>query len=268
MNDREALMQAIIDNPDDDLPRLVFADWLEEQGQADRAELIRCQCWLSMTKENHHPDRLKWQKRQLYLYRELKKQLRNEIPKCPGVNPRDFLRGFYYSLGIKGCPIGDGLAKVASIFHSAPITKVTIVFGWLSPISSGYLFGLEELNRIRTIHLEGWYPLPTNSLTKSPLECFSLCPYLRELRSLEIAIHPFPESDQQLLARWPQLSQLTELSLSSHNASSQLRPEILASASDLHPELKILLYGTYGLEPSIADWRRYFGNRVIFKNRS
>lgn len=44
MNDREALLQGVLDAPDDDAPRLVFADWLEEQGETQRAELIRVQC--------------------------------------------------------------------------------------------------------------------------------------------------------------------------------------------------------------------------------
>jgi uncharacterized protein (TIGR02996 family) len=46
MGTEEAFWQAILDEPDDDTPRLVYADWLDEQGQADRAELIRVQCEL------------------------------------------------------------------------------------------------------------------------------------------------------------------------------------------------------------------------------
>src|SRR5256885_615125 len=34
----------VFDRPDDDGPRLVYADWLEERGECDRAELIRLQC--------------------------------------------------------------------------------------------------------------------------------------------------------------------------------------------------------------------------------
>jgi uncharacterized protein (TIGR02996 family) len=34
----------IWERPDDNGPRLVYADWLEEQGECDRAELIRLQC--------------------------------------------------------------------------------------------------------------------------------------------------------------------------------------------------------------------------------
>src|SRR4051812_48918640 len=44
MTDRAAFLAAIAANPDDDLPRLVFADWLDEHGDADRAAFVRLQC--------------------------------------------------------------------------------------------------------------------------------------------------------------------------------------------------------------------------------
>ncbi len=40
---REQLEQNILDNPNDDAPRLIYADWLEENGDTDRAEFIRVQ---------------------------------------------------------------------------------------------------------------------------------------------------------------------------------------------------------------------------------
>jgi uncharacterized protein (TIGR02996 family) len=43
MSERAAFISAILDNPDNDTVRLVFADWLEEHGEAERAEFIRCQ---------------------------------------------------------------------------------------------------------------------------------------------------------------------------------------------------------------------------------
>ena len=39
-----ALMQKIIANPADDLPRLVMADWLDDHGESMRANFIRVQC--------------------------------------------------------------------------------------------------------------------------------------------------------------------------------------------------------------------------------
>lgn len=42
-DDELALLRTIREYPDADLPRLVYADWLEERGDADRAEFIRLQ---------------------------------------------------------------------------------------------------------------------------------------------------------------------------------------------------------------------------------
>src|SRR3954451_4131373 len=44
MTDRAAFLAAIAAAPDDDLPRLVFADWLDEHGDPHRAEVIRPPC--------------------------------------------------------------------------------------------------------------------------------------------------------------------------------------------------------------------------------
>src|SRR4051812_43794023 len=41
MSDRDALLAAVRQAPRDDAPRLVFADWLDEHGEPDRAEVIR-----------------------------------------------------------------------------------------------------------------------------------------------------------------------------------------------------------------------------------
>jgi uncharacterized protein (TIGR02996 family) len=43
MTDLEALYRAILDQPDDDTPRLIYADALEDTGGAERAALIRLQ---------------------------------------------------------------------------------------------------------------------------------------------------------------------------------------------------------------------------------
>src|SRR4051812_765308 len=40
----QAFLQAILEAPDEDGPRLVYADWLEDNGDPDKAEFIRAQC--------------------------------------------------------------------------------------------------------------------------------------------------------------------------------------------------------------------------------
>ena len=47
MSDAHALLEAVRDLPHDDLPRLAYADWLEEHGEGDRAEFIRTQIALA-----------------------------------------------------------------------------------------------------------------------------------------------------------------------------------------------------------------------------
>ena len=39
-----ALLAAIVADPDDDTPRLVFADWLDENDRPDEAAFLRVQC--------------------------------------------------------------------------------------------------------------------------------------------------------------------------------------------------------------------------------
>lgn len=50
MTEHDAFLRAIAANPEDDAPRLIFSDWLEENGDPERAEFIRTQCELTSSK--------------------------------------------------------------------------------------------------------------------------------------------------------------------------------------------------------------------------
>lgn len=47
MSDLDALLRAVLGRPDDDTPRLVFADALDDLGEAERAAFVRCQVELA-----------------------------------------------------------------------------------------------------------------------------------------------------------------------------------------------------------------------------
>lgn len=47
MTERDMLLRAVLEDPGDDTVRLVYADWLEENGDSERAEFIRVQCELT-----------------------------------------------------------------------------------------------------------------------------------------------------------------------------------------------------------------------------
>ncbi|HKB04002.1 MAG TPA: TIGR02996 domain-containing protein [Gemmataceae bacterium] len=44
MSDRDDLLRAVLAAPEDDAPRLIYADWLDEHGHPERAEFVRLQC--------------------------------------------------------------------------------------------------------------------------------------------------------------------------------------------------------------------------------
>lgn len=50
MSDHDRLLWAIAESPADDAPRLVYSDYLEEHGDAARAEFVRVQCELASPK--------------------------------------------------------------------------------------------------------------------------------------------------------------------------------------------------------------------------
>lgn len=53
MTDRDSFLRAIIENPQDDALRLIFADWLDEHGDSGRTEFIRVQVELEKFSEDH-----------------------------------------------------------------------------------------------------------------------------------------------------------------------------------------------------------------------
>ena len=62
----KGLLQAILDAPADDVPRLVYADWFDDHGDSVRAEFIRLQCRRARLEPGDYTDdalqRREWKK--------------------------------------------------------------------------------------------------------------------------------------------------------------------------------------------------------------
>jgi len=97
MTEQEAFLHAILDAADDDTPRLVYADWLEEHGQAERAEFIRLQIERNRLPPNddRHPELLAREKQ---LERQHGSTWLGSSP--PGVGVTGFVRGFPECIGL------------------------------------------------------------------------------------------------------------------------------------------------------------------------
>lgn len=150
MNDRAALYAAICADPDDDTPRLVFADWLDEHGEAKRAAYIRAHverhrrenadtpaAAVHQFSENDFVRRLDardWREvdpelGELYAAVERTEKGRfspsargDKLPRIKGVTYSDCTRGFFSEVDV-----GDTekfIANAGAIFRAAPITAV------------------------------------------------------------------------------------------------------------------------------------------------
>ena len=60
MSTGAALLQAIIDEPDEDSLRLIYADWLHDHGEPDRAEFIRLEIDLHARVQGRRPFVVNW----------------------------------------------------------------------------------------------------------------------------------------------------------------------------------------------------------------
>src|SRR5262245_28716208 len=98
MREREALVAAVCETPDDDAPRLVFADWCEEHGEPERAEFIRLQLRLAEFDEDD-PARQPLAGRAGELWEEHHETWQAEIPGWSGIGAEArFIRGFAESI--------------------------------------------------------------------------------------------------------------------------------------------------------------------------
>src|SRR5262245_51174460 len=93
MNHRDAFLRDIIEHPEDDAPRLIFADWLEDNGDPDRAEFIRVQCELDPLSRGQ----ARWEEltaRSMDLWSANHVRWVHELPVLPGVKWGPHERGF------------------------------------------------------------------------------------------------------------------------------------------------------------------------------
>jgi uncharacterized protein (TIGR02996 family) len=92
----DAFLQIILENPDDDAPRLIYADWLEERGDP-RGEFIRVQCELARLPQRH-PGRAALEAREAQLLAEHENAWLQALR--PWVTSWRFQRGFVEQVAV------------------------------------------------------------------------------------------------------------------------------------------------------------------------
>jgi uncharacterized protein (TIGR02996 family) len=119
-NQQAAFLAAIHDHPDNDGPRLRFANRLEEQGDP-RGEFIRVQCALARLDEDD-PRREELERREEQLLRQHGEAWRDSPPKGVEV---DFKRGLP-SLHVRAAALGRDQASQWFTAHQSWVSTMSI----------------------------------------------------------------------------------------------------------------------------------------------
>jgi uncharacterized protein (TIGR02996 family) len=143
MSEREALMRAICDNPDDDTPRLVFADWLDENGEPERAEFIRVQVNRSRSKSGAARDSL--DTRLAELLTTNRTAWIAQLPHNPGWVWGDFVRGFVAELSVNFR--ADLESDPSLAFVATPLVTLTLFEQALGP----WIPHLQHIRELRLV---------------------------------------------------------------------------------------------------------------------
>ncbi len=211
--DEAALLRAVVAAPDDDTPRLVFADWLDEHGQPDRAEFIRLQCELArLTADSPRRREVAFRCRKLLDAagaRLCPEPLRVHFPFCR------LARGFVEAAEFDATYVGHGAAAAA--FEVAPIRRagVSDLGGEVDPLKhiptgnvltaldlTGNDLGADALRR-----LAGFRRFPRlrelglmfNRLDDEAVGVLCDRPFFQRLSLLKLGANPFTDAGRRRL---------------------------------------------------------------------
>jgi uncharacterized protein (TIGR02996 family) len=202
MMHNEAFLEAIREHPDDDAPRLIYADWLEEHGQPERAEFIRVQCERARLPEGS-PRWWDLECREKQLWETHQAEWFGSL--AESVNRSFCRRGFLESIALDAerfLAEGPSLFRLepirnAELQHVRSVLPTLLTSPLLERLSGLYLFrfgseflGLEEIRR----------------LAESPC--------LTRLTSLRLSDNPLGAEGAAILRQAPFFSQLHSLNLS------------------------------------------------------
>jgi uncharacterized protein (TIGR02996 family) len=223
---------AIHECPDDDTPRLVYADWLDELGDdSARAELIRAQVRAASLDEDD-PERAALAKRSGQLEAENEARwlqpLAHWVPLLEGDEPAWVLwkRGFVHDLHF----IADSpavLDRIDPFLAEHPLEKVTLApAGALDLDALGRMVAAcTRLDNLRDLELrEGGEPVRPKTL-----QVLGSAPHLARLRRLDLA-GELDRKGVRALFQSPLLDRITDLAFHvAYGVGAQAMEEVLAT---------------------------------------
>jgi uncharacterized protein (TIGR02996 family) len=181
MTQDEAFLQAIIENPEDDAPRLVYADWLDEQGCSERAELIRIQCELAHMAVFNDQRRQLQKRQQQVLDAHGRTWLMQEWPQAANrvIKPTTFERGFAADLSLCGRELGEN--SLRALAKSPRLVLLTALDLRKNGMTENAVLALATSSLLTRLT---FLDLRENPLSTESLKAVTESPHLAQLREL------------------------------------------------------------------------------------
>jgi uncharacterized protein (TIGR02996 family) len=247
-NDHKQLFSAILDNPDEDTPRLMYADWLQEHDDPARAEFIRLQCRLAeRLRRDAVPHTDPDMQREYQLQNQLGERWRAEMPAIRAVRWANFWRGFP---GVSVSTATTVVRAAAKIWTASPTEWLTIT--GLNVSGSRALAGSEVLTRIRVLTLDRY---STRHEGEKPLRTLFGTPRVQTLRRLHLS-QGLGEAGLIAIVESDHLTGLEWLSVAAGETTDAGAEAILAS-----PALRGLRGGSFVSYQMSERWRERLKTR-------
>ncbi|MBN9120603.1 MAG: TIGR02996 domain-containing protein [Planctomycetes bacterium] len=248
MSDEDALLSAIEAHPEEDTPRLMYADWLDEHGRPLRAEFIRVQC--AVKQLEHRP--ADEQRRHVSLWRRQEELLdlhRRDMLGALGAELTYFDvifdRGFVSELTVSA-PVF--LRHAASVRALRPTPRIRVTRG--GGTSFAPLLRCPELGLVESL-LVGHDPDVWSAIGEPEASAFAWCSYLGRLEVLDLAANNIGDAGLAHLAPGANLPVLSELNLSGNEITDGGVETLIGSP--LWPRLRRLDLSGNPLSDAAAD---------------
>ncbi len=146
MSDRDALLHAIGEHPEEDTPRLMYADWLDENGDPDRADFVRAQVGLA-SPGLPSGDRYPLVRKNVHYLTNFVRHWQAQLPRLHGIEWGDFNRGLIEE--VRAATERPIVAHAAAVFA---VPGIHVLRLWR--LDSGRALGdVPELARLRSFRL-------------------------------------------------------------------------------------------------------------------
>lgn len=204
----DSFLQAIREAPEDDTPRLIYADWLDEQGQSERAEFIRAQIQIAQLSSGSRRAAIVRRRARELLAAHSELWLK-DLPKWAR-RRCEFHRGFVMHVH---CTALQFIKHGEQLMRAAPVRSLRVRRG------EGRIGALAE-----SPHLAGLtvLDLRSNLVGDAGAEALAASPHVRQLATFRLGGNNIAAAGTRALAVSAYLSNLTSLDLHNNGTLAEL----------------------------------------------